>query len=313
MNLTNPPLLAARRLQSQVRSILATIASGTFSLELFTRKPISFGQVRKVKVNSQLKMHENTLGVFVHIYYEDFIQNILEQIKSLPVPAVFYFSVASESIKSRLEDAIASDISVAEIRVVPNRGRNFGPLLVEFAGQMSAYDFVLHLHSKKSEHAGEPLGKMWSNTLVSLLLGPKSLACALALLNENSEVGLIYPDMSKRFRRVNHFWGSNRKPLTRSKFFEKSTTSPAWNKPLAYPVGGMFLARTVALRELISFEWSYEMFPEENGQFDGTLQHALERYVGFSATSNGFEHGFFTEQVDEFICFMNGDAVRVTE
>jgi lipopolysaccharide biosynthesis protein len=313
MNVTNPALLAARRLQSQVRSILATIASGAFSLELFTRKPISFGQAKKVKVNSRLKIHESTLGVFVHIYYEDFIQNILEQLKSLPVPAVFYFSVASESMKKHLEDAIASEISVAEIRVVPNRGRNFGPLLVEFAGQMSAYDFVLHLHSKKSEHAGEPLGKMWSNTLVSGLLGPKSLACALALLNENSEVGLIYPDMAKRFRRVNHFWGSNRKPLTRSKFFEKSTSSPSWNKPLAYPVGGMFLARTDALRELISFEWSYEMFPEEKGQLDGTLQHALERYVGFNVTSNGFEHAVFTEHVDEFICFMNGDAVKVTE
>mgnify|MGYP001994923773 CR=1 FL=1 len=51
----------------------------------------------------------------------------------------------------------------------------------------------------------------------------------------------------------------------------------------------MFLARTDALRPLVSLGLRLDDFELEAGQVDGTLSHALERWVGVAAQSQGYQ------------------------
>ena len=51
----------------------------------------------------------------------------------------------------------------------------------------------------------------------------------------------------------------------------------------------MFMARTNALRPLLSLGLSLDDFEFEAGQVDGTLPHALERWVGVAAKSKGYQ------------------------
>ena len=51
----------------------------------------------------------------------------------------------------------------------------------------------------------------------------------------------------------------------------------------------MFLARTDALRPLVSLGLRLDDFEFETGQVDGTLSHALERWVGVAAQSQGYQ------------------------
>jgi lipopolysaccharide biosynthesis protein len=300
---------SVRKLGFQFRALTATIFAGVLRFDLFSRKAISFGNFASKKIVSTKFSKTRNWGVFVHIHYEEFVDFFVSQLRDFPEDATFFFSVTSEGLRDSLAEQLRKDKRLAEIRVVPNRGRNFAPLLVEYSREISKFDYVLHVHSKRSSHAGNKIGPSWAKSLFENLLTFESLVTADRLLQENPSVGLIYPDMGKTFRRINHYWGANKRALLKSKFYSATSVEPLWKLPLAYPIGGMFFARTAALNELLEFEWKYEMFPEENGQLDGTLQHAIERYVGFVATHNGYEHGIFTEISGNFLTFKNIDAI----
>jgi FMN phosphatase YigB (HAD superfamily) len=63
-------------------------------------------------------------------------------------------------------------------------------------------------------------------------------------------------------------------------------------------MGGMFWAKTDALKQLLSYPWSYEDFPEEAGQIDGTTHHAIERLVVVCCQSNGYKKVAFHPEVN---------------
>ena len=57
-----------------------------------------------------------------------------------------------------------------------------------------------------------------------------------------------------------------------------------------FPHGTMFWARTAALRPLFDLRLAYNDYPEEPLAGDGTILHAIERLVPFSAEKMGFSY-----------------------
>ncbi len=61
-----------------------------------------------------------------------------------------------------------------------------------------------------------------------------------------------------------------------------------------------FWVRPAAIAQLLEHDWSYNDFPPETAQLDGTIHHAVERLIGASSTSNGFKHYIYIPRLREY-------------
>jgi lipopolysaccharide biosynthesis protein len=73
-----------------------------------------------------------------------------------------------------------------------------------------------------------------------------------------------------------------------------------WSGRLLFPAGGMFWVKTNAIRPILEFSWSYDMFPEENAQIDGAIQHGIERLIGELTRARGYRQAHSIRNGREF-------------
>jgi FMN phosphatase YigB (HAD superfamily) len=230
------------------------------------------------------------VAVVLHIFYKDFVRRFDELLAQVDSPMDLYITTPSEHIARLAQKVFSKNVNRSlVVRVCPNRGRNFGPFLNEFGKTLVTYDAILHMHSKKSLHGGsENFG--WSEHLIQTLAGSGRFEHNRNLLTQaNSRVGLIFPNAGAHIPVWGNHWLKN---VPGGELLNNRLgLALRVEGPLAYPAGGMFWARPEAIRQLLEENWSYDDFPAELGQLDGTLAHAIERYVAPLCKENGFEIG----------------------
>ena len=218
----------------------------------------------------------------------------------MPIASKIYLSTCDPNIKKLVEKRVMNNLVHQEVRLVPNRGRNFAPLLVEFRKELLREDNFIHVHSKKSSHSSISLQEQWGPRSYQLLLDLEKIQRMSEIFAVNENIGLIYASPAGLLRKINAYWGLNAKQFyTHSKLgVFHSLVRP--KEYLHYPMGGMFYVRTSAIRQLLEIPWEYKDFPSEFGQFDGTPQHAIERLIGVLNFENGFEIAEYQAGTDKF-------------
>jgi lipopolysaccharide biosynthesis protein len=84
-------------------------------------------------------------------------------------------------------------------------------------------------------------------------------------------------------------WGENRDIAEQ---LSKSLSITLPDDITVFPACSMFWYRPEALAKLTSHSWNKTDFPEETGQIDGTIMHALERMLCFYTQQQGYEVEF---------------------
>ncbi|MBD0273621.1 MAG: hypothetical protein ICV73_17050, partial [Acetobacteraceae bacterium] len=159
------------------------------------------------------------------------------------------------------------------VRVVPNRGRDIAPKLVGFRDVHDRYDRVLHLHSKRSKHAD--FLSPWRTYLYETLLGsPAVVRSVFEAFERLPRLGMAAPQHFEPVRRWLDWSGNFGAAQALAARMGVELRPDA---ALDFPSGSMFWARPAALRPLLDLGLSFEDFPEEAGQVDGTPAHAIER------------------------------------
>ncbi|SEN44432.1 rhamnan synthesis F family protein [Halomonas caseinilytica] len=242
---------------------------------------------------------ELKVAACLHIFYDDFIDRFAQALNAFPIELDILLTLANDSLVEHARRTFGKHPKVKnlEIRVVPNRGRNFGPMLVEYAEKLREYDLFCHLHSKKSLYSGKEQTQ-WADYLTEYIL--RDPAVTSGILNsfaDNSELGVYYPTTFWMMPTwVNHL--TMNVPFVRA--LEEEFDLPRTSGFLSYPAGGMFWARPQALKDLLSKQWTYEDFPEEPLPNDGSMLHALERVLGKAAQKRGYGEFFYYPPTGQF-------------
>ena len=229
------------------------------------------------------------VAVVVHIYYEDTWPDIAGALRGLTIP--FDLIVTTVAGRERLIETIRQAYPRADIGVVENRGRDVGPFVALLErGRLDRYKYICKIHGKKSIDGSRKtyMGAMWRRRLLFDLLGaPGAAIAAIDMFERDPTVGMIGPSafrLPKDGYSEDLSWSANRSMTL--KIAERMGV-PADEFQLDFFGGTMFWVRPEALRPLTNLRLAADM-PNENGQIDGDLPHAVERVLPTSVLVAGY-------------------------
>jgi lipopolysaccharide biosynthesis protein len=237
------------------------------------------------------------VGFFIHIFNFSYLYR-LETLLERGPEFEFHVTCSNPQLKDNLITLKRNHANLISLIFTENRGRNFGPMFVQFSETIQRYKFIVHLHSKSSIHMHSRSTDRWGSTPWKIFEpGSLSFLQATRYLDQNPDVNLAYVvDLSvtppSSFR-----WALNRE-IAQSIFPESQF--PEVDERFSFPAGGMFLVRVDAISDLLQLNWSIEKFPIEDGQLDGTIQHAIERLIGVISKARAGQHIFYVPTMDGF-------------
>ncbi len=244
--------------------------------------------------NGKKQKGQPTIAIHAHIFYVDLISEFASYFENMPFKFDLYLSVQEGTDEKAIRTVLKpiKQIQTLDIRALPNRGRDIAPLYCKFAPEILKHDYFLHIHTKKSLYSGVEKGQ-WRKYCLEVLLGSSKQINYIFDLFENKNAGLVYPDIQEEIPMIAYSWLAN-EAQGRALLKEYGITDVP--EVFNYPAGSFFWARTDALRPLLEHGYTYEDFPREQGQTDGTLAHTLERVIPFISRKQGY---------DDYILYLN--------
>ena len=238
----------------------------------------------KVPLNFAASVNLKVAAV-VHIFYPELAAEMKTLLLNIPCAVDVFISTTSPEKKFAIEQTFSDfDKGRVVVKVFPNRGRDVAAAFVGFRDVYKDYDACVHIHSKKSLHAGNRLAG-WRDHLYKNLLGSPEIVSGILQILANEKVGAVFPQY---FNPIRPFisWGEN---YLATKDFLRGLGIEIDNRNLIeFPAGSMFWFKPKALAPLLASELTFDDFPEESGQVDGTIAHAIERAFLFIVEASGF-------------------------
>ncbi len=223
-------------------------------------------------------------ALHAHFYYPELALDFLSRLQGNRSLCDLLISTDTTAKAEQLRHLLSPHPGKVDIRVVPNKGRDIGPLLSEFAMDLESYEVIGHVHSKRSLILEDQnSGENWRHFLWQNLLGGKypMLDRILAAFASQPDLGLVFPS-DPHIRS----WEDNREPAA------ELAARMGWTGPLPdhfdYPLGTMFWMRRAALRPLLDLHLDWDDYPAEPVPYDGTMLHAIERLLPMVCQLAGF-------------------------
>lgn len=227
------------------------------------------------------------VALHIHCFYPEQFVELLSPLHECGIPLDLLVSVPSEAVKAEVQNLLKDyHCGSLDILVVPNRGRDIGPLLSGFNQKIfSKYDVIGHFHTKKSAAIGDrKITETWYRFLKENLIGGEKqvIPAIVDAFMKDPELGLLYPDDPYIVG-----WGQNK--IDAEKLTERIGLKPVTQTYIDFPVGTMFWARTKAIEKLLTAALAWDEYPEEPVPTDGSILHAIERILPHVAGDAGYK------------------------
>ncbi len=231
------------------------------------------------------------VAVHAHFFYPELCELFLRHLASNRVRPDLLVTTDTEAKAAQLRRTLSRHPAYsAHVRVVPNCGRDIGPLLTGLAQDIQGYDLVGHVHGKRSPYTGNhSLSSMWGETwrdfLWQNLVGGfrPMMDRIVSAFEQDDRLGLVFPCDPNLCG-----WDENREIA--SDLASRMGWQGALPDHFEFPVGTMFWSRVPALAPLLDLHLRWEDYPSEPVARDGTLLHSLERLPVFACQLAGFHY-----------------------
>ncbi|KQC09756.1 MAG: hypothetical protein APR62_13380 [Smithella sp. SDB] len=227
---------------------------------------------------------DKRIAVILHAFHINLVPEFCRYLKNICHQFDLFVSTDTESKADFLQKAFAGITSgILDVRVVQNRGRDIAPKLITFRDVYESHTMILHLHTKASFQNADLAG--WLDFILKCLLGsPAIVKSVLETFDRVPQLGILAP---RTFPIVRSYmnWGVNFECARAVAARMGIAITP--DSPLDFPAGSMFWVRSAALKPLLDLGLTFDDFPEEIGQVDGTLAHAIERLYFYSCEKAG--------------------------
>ncbi len=223
-------------------------------------------------------------AILVHAYYPELMEELLRGLSGNASKCDLFVTTSRQEDLERLKHSTASyDRGDVRISIVPNRGRDIGPFVTEYAWLSEKYELVGHLHTKKTPHLPAEFGQNWRKFLWQNLVGGGYPMMDLIAkhFEDDPHLGLVFPDDPHVVG-----WMSNKDCAAR--LAKKMGLAVDLPQAFEFPVGTMFWCRGAALQPLFELGLTWDDYPLEPVPIDGTILHAVERLLPFIAQHQGY-------------------------
>ena len=221
----------------------------------------------------EVKRKHFDTAVILHLFYPEMWDEISRYLNNMD--GMFDLYISAPQGVNIPEDKIRAGHNHTHIFRFVNRGRDISPFLNIMSGICSLdYTYVLKLHTKKSRHRLD--GDFWRQDLFNKLAGSKELVNQIkGVFDSDPEVGIVAP--KGHVLPSTYCWSQNE---TNVKLLAQMADFPYDGEVFDFVAGSMFWFRPSALNSILATNLTTRDFEPEQGQVDGTLAHALERFFG---------------------------------
>lgn len=229
--------------------------------------------------------------VILYFYYIESVDHYIGYIQNIPS----FFKIEIYSPKSEILDKLKvffTSKGNIHYHLKKNKGRDISTLLVAAKDLVINSDYVCFVHDKSmnAEYLKEDTDRWIDNLWGNMLSNAYYISHIITLFEREKDLGVLFPPSpigEYLFHWYGDTWLDNYDNTCQlAKELDLSTEIRKEEMPVG--MGTVFWARGKALEKLYSFDWNYEVFPEEPLVADGTLNHAVERVIEFVARDMGY-------------------------
>jgi len=232
------------------------------------------------------------IAVLYHIFYEDTILHIEEQLKALKSFNPFYFFNISADAPDQAEirTMLQQHFNDAVIITSSNQGKDIGAklLLIHTCLRLNIEPgWFIFLHDKKSHQALN--ASTWKQDLMTIA-DPRNIDMIKGIINDNTDYGIIAPEKQVKEETIENgnFISTNSTILQR--LLDEYKLAP---KDFRFVAGTMFWARASAYLNFFKAHDALEIRRTlEKGNvvddFSGTYTHSWERLLSWIPSCQGY-------------------------
>ena len=229
-------------------------------------------------------MDASHTALMVHGYHLDGLDRMLRRVADSQQHLDLYISTPIAQLHATA--ARLRELGWSRVRLfgVPNRGRDMAPFVLQLlpAALAAGHQAFIKLHTKASLHLVD--GHDWGRHLIDSLLSQNLLTEISDRLARDPSLGLMAPagsllpitvmlkDNGAHLGVMQRRFGVHADDLLSTYFV----------------AGSMFAGRLSCLAPLLQLGLTLAAFEPESGQTDGTLAHAIERWIGVIVHQQGF-------------------------